>query len=171
MSSVSNNTLLFCFIFVNKHRVLACDSLLTIETSKQEGNSHGRARGLRLLRWGIFLVVYLGDDWESLKQLFSTPFFFFLRRCNDCVFQISFCPVHVKFPVFLSVWLLFNIDDFLMTWGNPVLSRNLFQTLWDHSVKVIEFGQGNTDKENSQFYACQGDRQFTWSSRDPWPQI
>lgn len=22
-------------------------------------------------------MVYLGDEWESLKQLFSTPFFFF----------------------------------------------------------------------------------------------
>lgn len=109
--STSNNTLLFCFIFVNKHGVLACDSLLTIETSKQEGNWHGRARGLRLLRWGIFLLVYLGDEWEGLKWLFSTlclgrvmkAVFFKLAFVLHMLNALSFCLSYF-FPILVTSW-------------------------------------------------------------------
>lgn len=137
--STSNNTLLFCFIFVNKHRVLACDSLLTIETSKQEGNWHGRARGLRLLRWGIFLVVYLGDEWEGLKWLFST---LCLGRVMKVVFFKLAFVLHVKCLVLLSVLFLSNTGYFLMTWVNPFLSKKLFQNLRDHLIKVNRIWSG-----------------------------
>lgn len=37
-------------------------------------------------------MVYLGDEWESLKQLFSTPFFFFFSSGGVMIvfFKLAF---------------------------------------------------------------------------------
>lgn len=78
MPSISNNGLLFHFIFVNKHRIFACDSLLIIETSKQEGNSWQGKRFEAFKVWDFFGGLF-GRRMEGLKLLFSTPFFFFFK--------------------------------------------------------------------------------------------